>query len=69
MGPVAVAVLVLLIALAFALLTIRRSLIIVPPNQLAVISGRQTPSPGGGMRGYRLVRGGRIPSLAARGGA
>jgi flotillin len=57
------AVLVLVVALVVVavvnLLVIRSHLIVVPPNRVAVISGRSVRQRDGSVRGYRLVKGGR----------
>lgn len=41
------------------LLVIRSHLVVVPPNRVAVLSGRAAPQAGGEVRGYRLVKAGR----------
>lgn len=53
-----VVVLVVLLAVLFALWLLSRNYIKVPPNQAAVISGRSRRLADGTTVGYRLVRGG-----------
>ncbi len=51
----ALVVLVVLVVVA----AVRSLIIICPPNQIAVISGRQRPAADGRQVGYRVLRGGR----------
>ncbi len=52
--------------LAAAMLVISQYVVVVPPNEIAILSGRQRPGPDGSMIGFRVIRGGRavrIPLL------
>jgi flotillin len=57
---VLIVVAVLIVAVVATVLAAVKSLIVIcPPNRVAVISGRQRQIPGGGVVGYRVLRGGR----------
>lgn len=48
------------VSLAIALIAVTRLLIIVPPNEVLVLSGRRRQAPDGRSVGWRFVRGGRV---------
>jgi flotillin len=60
MEAVVVVVLALLVPAAIALWVVKTHLIVVSPNEVAVISGRKRHRADGSVVGYRLVRGGRV---------
>ncbi len=49
----------LVLCLAVALTAIAHLVVVVPPNQLAVLSGRRHQEPDGSVVGFRILRGGR----------
>jgi len=46
--------------LAVSVLLIAQLLVVVPPNQVAILSGRSHRAPDGSVLGFRIVRGGRV---------
>lgn len=53
----------LVLTAAWALFVVTRLLVVVQPNQLAVVSGRRSVLPDGTSVGYRLIREGRVLRL------
>ncbi len=61
MGPIVMAMAsVIATMMALMMLTIARTLLVVEPGELLVLSGRPHRGPDGQVRGYRIVRAGRV---------
>lgn len=59
MEVVIVLALLIVFAVVVVAMAIKSFIVICPPNQIAVITGRTRELPGGGTIGYRVLRGGR----------